>query len=725
MTRIPGRRGRLPAFALLLALLASMLPATTVLGAAVNPATGGTAISADQFGTSNFTPLSGPAIQTTLLNEIAAGTTTILNVPAGFRFNPGVGNVSVSGGCPLTGGLVVTATQATFTSTAASGAAGCVLTFVGLQVQPTAGPGLVTGTITKTGTSAGTIPSPGNYGTLTKVAGAVTELIVVTQPSANNNGGTNFGTQPVFLARDQFGNAAANVPVTLGITPGTGAAGAALTCTNNPQTTNGAGGALFAGCKIDLAGSYRLRATSGTGQVDTGLFNVNVGPAVKIIFTGYPNATTAPLLNPQPRVAFADAGNNVVTTFPNSNITIAVNKNGGTFSCTGGLTAQSVSGVATFNGCTQTTPDTGYQLSASFMALNIIGPAFAVTPPTLAFVAGPGSPVNAGQPFPTSIQVAIQNGGTTITSGVSATVTLAIGTNPSGGTLTCPGGTAVGTINGVATFPGCSINNPGTGYTLTATASNVVPMQPISGAVSSFFDIFTANTASIALTTFCGQPDPIDLTGPGTCAPDTTKSPPQTNIELPQTLDEGVRLVAAMGVTGANRQISFEVSKDQVTWGVVNTTTTDANGNASFFYRPSDNRYYRATFAGAPDLGAATSPIVRVVVRSLIFLRPTGCTDSTDPCVKNDGTSTTFVATARPNRPELPTQQVRFVLQRRSGSTWVTTVEQTVTVSKATGTASLIVSWSTTGTFRIRANLTPTSVNANSFPTPFEYYRIQ
>ena len=124
---------------------------------------------------------------------------------------------------------------------------------------------------------------------------------------------------------------------------------------------------------------------------------------------------------------------------------------------------------------------------------SVNGTAFAVTPPTLAFVAGPGSPVEAGLPFPTNIQVAIQNGGTTITSGVSATVTLAIGTNPAAGTLTCTGGTAVGTISGVATFTGCSINNPGTGYTLTATASNVVPAQTIGPATSTAFNVVAAN----------------------------------------------------------------------------------------------------------------------------------------------------------------------------------------------------------------------------------------
>ena len=78
-----------------------------------------------------------------------------------------------------------------------------------------------------------------------------------------------------------------------------------------------------------------------------------------------------------------------------------------------------------------------------------------------------------------------------------------------------------------------------------------------------------------------------------------------------------------------------------------------------------------------------------------------------------------------PEPARLPTQTVRFFLQRRSGGTWVTAAEQTVTVNKSTGTAVLNVSWTAIGTFRIRVNLIPTSVNANGFPTPSEYYRIQ
>ena len=49
---------------------------------------------------------------------------------------------------------------------------------------------------------------------------------------------------------------------------------------------------------------------------------------------------------------------------------------------------------------------------------------------------------------------------------------------------------------------------------------------------------------------------------------------------------------------------------------------------------------------------------------------------------------------------------------------------QIVNVNKATGTAVLNVNFSSDGTFRLRANLLPTPVNANSFPTEFEYYRI-
>ena len=71
--------------------------------------------------------------------------------------------------------------------------------------------------------------------------------------------------------------------------------------------------------------------------------------------------------------------------------------------------------------------------------------------------------------------------------GDTTTVTLAIGTNPSGGTLSGCTGTSNG--NGQVTFSGCKIDKAGTGYTLTATdaADNLttpsVPSYPLNVAV--------------------------------------------------------------------------------------------------------------------------------------------------------------------------------------------------------------------------------------------------
>jgi len=58
-----------------------------------------------------------------------------------------------------------------------------------------------------------------------------------------------------------------------------------------------------------------------------------------------------------------------------------------------------------------------------------------------------------------------------MTSDNSRIVSIAFGTNAGGGTLS--GTLSVGTVNGVATFNNLSINNSGTGYTLSATSSGL------------------------------------------------------------------------------------------------------------------------------------------------------------------------------------------------------------------------------------------------------------
>ena len=66
--------------------------------------------------------------------------------------------------------------------------------------------------------------------------------------------------------------------------------------------------------------------------------------------------------------------------------------------------------------------------------------------------------------------VAVEDASGNVETGDNATkVSLAIGTNPGGGTLT--GGSAVTVASGIATFSGLSVNKVGTGYTLTAAST--------------------------------------------------------------------------------------------------------------------------------------------------------------------------------------------------------------------------------------------------------------
>ena len=86
--------------------------------------------------------------------------------------------------------------------------------------------------------------------------------------------------------------------------------------------------------------------------------------AVKLIFTQQPSASAVAgfVLALQPKVAVADTYSNTVTTAPATAITLAVT--GAGFSCTANPVT-TVSGVASFAGCTATMAGAGYTITAS------------------------------------------------------------------------------------------------------------------------------------------------------------------------------------------------------------------------------------------------------------------------------------------------------------------------------------------------------------------------
>src|SRR5207247_1549313 len=98
----------------------------------------------------------------------------------------------------------------------------------------------------------------------------------------------------------------------------------------------------------------------------------------------------------------------------------------------------------------------------------------------LAFAVQPGT-TTAGHQIAPAVKVAAQDALGNAVPTFTGPVTVALGSNPSGGTLS--GSTTVSAVSGVATLGDLSINISGTGYTLTATATG------LAGATSTPFGI--------------------------------------------------------------------------------------------------------------------------------------------------------------------------------------------------------------------------------------------
>ena len=174
----------------------------------------------------------------------------------------------------------------------------------------------------------------------------------------------------------------------------------------------------------------------------------------------------------------AGASDNTVTT-PGTGFTARLTASGNLTEDRVVTTTGSYAGTATQNGTTWV-----MQLLALRAASAAIGP-----PTKLAFVQGPSN-AGAGAVITPAVKVAVEDASGNIETSDNATqVSLAIGTNPGGGTLS--GGSAVTVASGIATFSGLSINTAGTGYTLTASST-----PTYSAATSGAFNITTGPSSN-------------------------------------------------------------------------------------------------------------------------------------------------------------------------------------------------------------------------------------
>src|SRR5205085_1470398 len=221
------------------------------------------------------------------------------------------------------------------------------------------------------------------------------------------------------------------------IKAGTGTAGAALSGTATVAATNGV--ATFSGLSIDKSGaSYQLHATDGVlTAADSSAFSVTVGAAAKLAITQQPSSSTGgTAFATQPKVTVQDAGGNTVTT-DSSTLTLAIGTNPGGGSLSG-CSSSETSGVFTLSGCKIDKTGTGYTLHATDASLTATdSSSFNITVGSAAQIAFTQQPSSSsgGTALPTQPQPTPPRRSSDLVTSDSSTLTLAIGTNPGGGSL--------------------------------------------------------------------------------------------------------------------------------------------------------------------------------------------------------------------------------------------------------------------------------------------------
>ena len=293
--------------------------------------------------------------------------------------------------------------------------------------------------------------------------GGGTKLLFVQQPT-NAVAGTNISpsiTVRVTNASNTTITTDNTTQITLAISTNPG--GGTLAGTVTRTVVNGV--ATFNNLWIDKTGTgYQLTATSSPvlTSATSSTFNITAAALDHLSISPTPSTITAGSSRTYTVTGF-DVYNNSRGTVP-AGLSISPNGSCGATSCTATV-AGSHTVTATFGGKTVTA------------SLTVVAGA----PDRLSFGQQPTNTRRNRTISPSITARVLDAYGNVVTSNNSVVVTIAISTNPSGGTLS---GTKVRTVsNGVATFSGLSINRSGNGYRLRVTSPS------LSSATSASFNI--------------------------------------------------------------------------------------------------------------------------------------------------------------------------------------------------------------------------------------------
>ena len=383
---------------------------------------------------------------------------------------------------------------------------------------------------------------------------------------ANPTAGSGF---PVVIQSQSAAGTPANVVsatgVSLSLKTGTGVLGGTLTGTiaagTNQVTITG-----VTYTKAESGVVLTASRTSGDNLAagDSAPFTVNPGTATTLAFSTQPGNTTAgSALSGPPTVVVQDSLGNTVTS-STASITLALGANPGGGTLSGTTTKNASGGIATFSDLSINRPGTGYTLTASSTGLSgATSGGFDISvgaASVLAFSVQPGN-TSAGSTIPGPPTVVVQDGvGNTVMSS-TASITVAIGSNPGGGVLS--GTTTKNASGGIASFSDLSINQAGYGYTLTASSTG------LTGATSSGFNIVPP--APDLVITDVSNPPASAVAGTSFNVTDTTAN---TGTATAGASTTSYRLSLDSAITGSDPLLSGTRSVPSLTAGTNSTGST-------------------------------------------------------------------------------------------------------------------------------------------------------
>ena len=316
------------------------------------------------------------------------------------------------------------------------------------------------------------------------------KLVVSRQP-ANGTAGVELNPGMQVSILDAFDNptgSTASVTVELAANPASGTLLGELT----ESAVNGV--ATFDALRIERAGTgYTLRATSGDlTEATSNTFDISPAAAAALAFTAQPtNGVAGAALAPTVEVTIRDAFGNTASS--TDEVTLALVGGASGVVLNGTTTVAAENGVARFPSINVRRVGSGYSLRATSSTLTeAASSTFSITAAEAAKLVFSRQPSNgtAGVALAPAAQVSILDAFDNQTAS-TASVTVALGANPAGGTLM---GTATqAAVNGVATFTGLQLRKAGAGYSLRATSGDLTE------ATSSTFSIAFAAMAEFRM----------------------------------------------------------------------------------------------------------------------------------------------------------------------------------------------------------------------------------